>query len=259
MLLEIETAQYGVERKENCMNYAVIFAGGVGSRMNSRAKPKQFLEIHGKPILVHTIEHFDFHQEIDAICVVVVHDWLDYTKMLIDKYNLKKVRWIVAGGDSALKSQYNGLNAIREATEANKDDIVLIHDGVRPLINDQVISDCIDSVKKYGSGVTVAPAIETIIRTEADHTIKDNFPRSECQLARAPQAFPLDKIIEVHDKARVETDYSFIDSTSMLLYYGYSIHTIQGPSENIKVTDPADFYICRALLDAKENSQIYGI
>lgn len=241
------------------MNYALIFAGGVGSRMNSKAKPKQFLEIHGKPIIIHTIEHFENHSEIDAICVVIVNEWLDYMKMLVNRFSLKKVKWIVPGGNSALASQYKGLKAIEEDAYHNEKDIVLIHDGVRPLIDDKVVADCIRETKEYGSAVIVAPAIETIIRADADCYIKDTFPRSECLLARAPQTFYLKDIIAAHEKAQAEGNYSFVDSTSMLLHFGKKIHTVEGPSENIKVTNPADFYICRALLDAKENSQIYGI
>lgn len=241
------------------MNYAVIFAGGVGRRMNSKAQPKQFLEIHGKPILIHTIEHFENHDEIDGICLVIVEEWLEYTKQLIEKYNLKKVKWVVPGGNSALDSQYKGICAINESEQCKENDVVLIHDGVRPLIDRQLISKCIQNVKEYGSAVTVAPAIETIIRCDDNHKIKDTFMRSECQLARAPQCFHLQQIHNVHEKARKETDYDFVDSTSMMLHFGHEIYTVEGPSENIKVTNPADFYICRALLDARENSQIYGV
>ena len=95
------------------MNYALIFAGGVGSRMNSKARPKQFLEIHGKPVIIHTIEHFENHPKIDSICVVSVATWLEYMKSLIQKFNLKKVKWVVPGGETALESQYNGLTAMR--------------------------------------------------------------------------------------------------------------------------------------------------
>lgn len=239
------------------MNYALIFAGGVGSRMNSRAKPKQFLEIHSKPIIVHTIEHFENHPQIDAICVVIVEDWLDYMNSLVEKFNLKKVQWVIPGGSSALESQFIGLAAI--GSVAAKDDIVLIHDGVRPLIDDKIVSDCIRETKQYGSAVTVAHAIETIIRSDGENNIKDTFPRAECQLARAPQTFFFGDILSAHERAKSEGNYNFVDSTSMLLHYGKKIHTVEGPSENIKVTNPADFYICRALLDAKENSQIYGI
>lgn len=241
------------------MNYALIFAGGVGSRMNSKARPKQFLEIHGKPIIVHTIEHFEVHPEIDEICVVIVKEWIDYTKEIIKKFNLNKVKWIIPGGESALASQFNGLDVIRKSSKSNEKDIVLIHDGVRPLINEKIISDCIAGVKKYGSAVTVAPAIETIIKTDEQNIITETFLRSDCQLARAPQSFFLRDIVCAHEQAKSKGIYDFIDSTSLMLHFGYKIHTIEGPSENIKVTNPADFYICRALLDAKENSQIYGI
>lgn len=240
------------------MNYALIFAGGVGSRMNSKARPKQFLEIHGKPILIHTIEHFELHPDIDSVCLVIVKEWIDYARNLIEKYNLKKVKWVVPGGGSALESQFLGMQVIKSSVKISNEDIVLIHDGVRPLINEQLITDCIEGVKKFGSAVTVAPAIETIIRADECGIIKDTFPRTECKLARAPQAFFLNEIMVAHQKAIEEGKYDYIDSTSLLLHFNKKIHTIIGPSENIKVTNPADFYICRALLDAKENSKIYG-
>ncbi len=240
-------------------NYALIFAGGVGNRMNTRAKPKQFLEIHGKPIIIHTVEYFELHPEVDAICIVIVDEWIDYMKALVEKYSLKKVRWVLAGGATALDSQYIGLSAIANTVQSEQKDIVLIHDGVRPLIDSKTISDCIFETKKCGSAVTVAPAIETIIRTDENSIIKDTFPRSECQLARAPQTFYLEEILSAHKTLRSEGKYDFVDSTSMMLYLGKKIHVVEGSAENIKVTNPIDFYICRALLDAKENSQIYGI
>ena len=237
-------------------NIALIFAGGVGRRMNSKGKPKQFLEIHGKPVIIHTIEHFENHPDIDEICVVSVAEWLDYLKGLLRKFGISKVKWVVPGGETALDSQFKGLNAVNNSGE---DAIILIHDGVRPLINEKTITDCIDSVKKYGSAITVAPATETIVRQDDNNNITATIARSECMLARAPQCFKLKDIMSVHIQALNEQNHDFIDSTSMMLHYGYSVHTVQGPSENIKVTTPADFYICRALLDAREESQIYGL
>lgn len=240
-------------------NFALIFAGGVGSRMNSKAKPKQFLEIHGKPIIVYTIEHFEAHKDIDAICVVIVSEWIDYMYALVEKYSLKKVRWVISGGSTALESQFNGLKTIAEASDTEPESVVLIHDGVRPLIEARTITDCIEGTRKMGSAVTVAPATETIIRSDDNSFIKDTFPRTECQLARAPQTFYLQEILSAHNEVKKQGKYDFIDSTSMLLYLGKRVYTIEGPVENIKVTNPTDFYICRALLDARENSQIYGV
>ena len=239
-------------------NVAVIFAGGVGQRMNSKAKPKQFLEIHGKPIIVHTIEHFQKNNEIDAVCVVVVSDWVDYMLALVEKYHLTKTRWVIPGGRTALESQYKGLKTIAEEA-GTEDTVVLIHDGVRPLINPELISDCISHVREHGSAVTVAPAIETIVQADKNNMIYSTVERSECFLARAPQCFYLKEIIDAHDRAMNEGVYNFVDSTSLMLHFGFKVHIVEGPAENIKVTNPADFYICRALLDAKENTQIYGL
>lgn len=240
------------------MVYALIFAGGVGKRMNSKSLPKQFLEVHGKPILISTIEHFENHPEVDAICLVCAEEWREYTKKLIEKYNLKKVVNIVNGGATALESQYNGLKEIDQKSHDNEKDIVLIHDGVRPLINEQTISNCIEMVRKNGSAITVVPATETIIQSGADEKVKNTFPREECRLARAPQCFYLKDILSVHEKARTDSK-TFVDSCSMMLHYGYTLYTVLGPVENLKVTTPADFYIYRALLDARENSQIFGL
>lgn len=230
------------------MNYALIFAGGVGQRMNNKALPKQFLDIQGKPILIYTLEHFEKHPGIDGICLVCVADWLDYAQSLLKKFNIQKVRWLVAGGSTALGSQYNGLKTMY--AECSPEDIVLIHDGVRPLINDLLISDCITTVEQYGAAVTVAPAIETIIKTGETGLVERTIERSECMLARAPQAFRIGDIVSMHERSAAENGPGFIDSVSMMLHYGVKVKTVQGPPENIKVTTPADFYVCRALLEA---------
>lgn len=240
------------------MNYALIFAGGVGSRMNSRAVPKQFLEIKGKPILIHTLEHFEAHPAIDAICLVIVADWLEHTRALSERFGISKLRWLVPGGASAMDSQRIGLETIRQAESSRPEDIVLIHDGVRPLISAQLISDCVESVKRHGSAITVAPATETILRREADGTLV-SIPREECLLARAPQAFFLRDILDAHHRAQAEGLHAFIDSVTLMQHFGRTLHPVEGSAENLKVTTPADFYVCRALLDARENSQIYGL
>lgn len=235
------------------MNIALIFAGGVGLRMNSQSLPKQFLKIHGKAIIIHTIEIFENHPEIDQICVVCVEGWIDYLKSLIEKANLKKVKWILKGGTTALESQYIGIKTIAEDLIEISKIIILIHDGVRPLIDNKTISSCIESVKKRGSAITIAPATETIVTTDGAEVITGTIKRSDCYLARAPQAFFLAEILSIHNQSKNENNNKFIDSASLMLYYKKKIYTVEGPSENIKITTPSDFYIYRALLDAKEN------
>ena len=129
------------------MNIGVIFAGGVGKRMNSRVKPKQFIDVYGKPIIIHTLELFENHPEIDAIAVACLENWIPYLQELLEKFNIKKVKKIVPGGSSGQESIYNGLKAAEKIAGGEKS-IVLIHDGVRPLINEKTITDNIESVKK---------------------------------------------------------------------------------------------------------------
>ena len=240
------------------MNIGVIFAGGVGKRMNSRVKPKQFINVYGKPIIIHTLELFDNHEEIDAIALACLEDWIPYLEELLEKFNIKKVKKIVPGGASGQESIYNGLKAAEEIAGGEKS-IVLIHDGVRPLIHAKTISDNIASVQEHGSAITSVTVKETVLVVSKDNSIDSVPKREDTRLARAPQSFYLDEIIGAHRKAIAENKLDFIDSCSMMQYYGKKLYLIEGPQENIKITTPDDFYTMRALLDAKEEAQIYGL
>lgn len=238
------------------MNIGVIFAGGVGARIHSKDKPKQFLEMYNKPIIIHTLEHFDKHPMIDAIVVVCVKEWITYLNNLITKFRIEKVKKVVAGGSTGQLSIYNGLCAAKEI--ASDKAIVLIHDGVRPLINETVITNNIKSVEKYGSSITTAVVKETILVVDEITSRIDYVPeRKNSRIAKAPQSFWLDEILNAHNKALSDGESDYIDSCTMMQSYGYDLHLIDGPSENIKITTPEDFYIMRAMLEAKENAQIY--
>lgn len=239
------------------MNIALIFAGGVGQRMNSGTKPKQFLELHGKPIIIYTLEHFESHPQIDGIVIVCIEGWIDYLKKLLTKFNVQKVKAVVPGGRTGQGSIRNGIDRI--SAMYPDDSIVLIHDGVRPLINEQVITDNIACVYQYGNSTTVTPAIETVaLCTEnQSNEVQDVLDRSRCMLARAPQCFILKDIMAAHQQALKER-FEAIDSAMLMRHYGHKLHTIVCGAENIKITTPSDFYVFRAIIDAKENSQIFG-
>lgn len=239
------------------MNIALIFAGGTGQRMNSKTKPKQFLELHGKPIIIYTLENFDQHPDIDAIVVVCLSGWIDYLKKLIKKFSISKVVQIVEGGKTGQGSIFNGLKAIHRLY--SDDSIVLIHDGVRPLITEQLITDNIASVKKYGSAISVSPAVETITVKAEGNRLGNIIERSKCELAKAPQSFFLGDIYAAHIKAREEKYTGAIDSATLMRHYGYELYSVESSPENIKITTPSDFYIFRAIIDARENSQIFGL
>lgn len=237
-------------------NIAIIFAGGTGKRMNTKSKPKQFLELYGKPILVYTLEQFNNHPEIDGIILVILEQWIDYCNELVDRFRLSKVRAVIAGGDSALQSQRNGLNVAARLFPDNS--IVLIHDGVRPLVDSETISRNISSVREHGTAITVTTAIETITVKTDSGKIGNIIERSKVEMARAPQSFLLKEILEIHMRAE-EEKMDFIDSASMMQHYGHVLYSVEGSPENIKITTPNDFYIFRALVDARENLQIFGI
>ena len=240
------------------MNIAVIFAGGTGTRMNSKEKPKQFLKMHDKPIIIHTLEKFEDNEEIDAIVIACLKGWINYLNELIAYYHINKVKKVVPGGETGQLSIYEGLKAAAEIA-GNEKSVVLIHDGVRPLISNMLISENIESVKEHGSAITSVKVTETIMEVNNDGSIKYIPDRTHSRLARAPQSFWLDEILSVHEQALSEGHDNFIDSCTMMNYYGKKMYLIDGPVENIKVTTPQDFYIMRAILDAQENSQIYGI
>ena len=239
------------------MNTAVIFAGGTGTRMRTTGRPKQFLELHNKPIIIHTIECFENHPEIDSIVVVCIESWIDYLKTQIARFGIRKVVRIVPGGNSSQESTRNGLYAVADIQDP-QDTIVLIHDGVRPLINDQLISDNIRMVKEKGNAITTVSAIETIITVNEQSQIESVIDRSKCCMARAPQSFWLSDIIDIHERA-IRDDYQVIDSASLMIHYGKELNIVEGPRENIKITTPADFYVFRAIVDARENAQILGL
>lgn len=242
------------------MNIALIFAGGSGTRMNTKSRPKQFLEMNGKPIIIHTIEYFENCSQIDKIVVVCIEDWIEKFGKMLTKHNITKVAKVVPGGATGQLSIYNGLCAAKEVVgDDYEDSVVLIHDGVRPLISEQLILDNINMVREKGTAITVTPATETIIQVNDNKEISNVVDRNSCYTAKAPQSFFLKDIVSVHERALSDGHDNMIDSATMMRAYGYVLNTVLGPVENIKITNPTDFYIFRSIYEARENSQIFGL
>ncbi len=236
------------------MNIAIIFAGGTGQRMNTKTKPKQFLELHGKPIIIYTLEHFEQHEMIDGIILVCVKDWIEYCQGLVEKFGIKKIKAIIPGGETGMLSRYEG---VKKAAELyTLDTVILMHDGVRPLIDHDIITRNIESVLTYGSGVTVAPAVETISVKEDENKVGRIIDRKKCQMAKAPQSFRLGALLMAHKNAVEAGMNDCIDTAFLMQQSGYDVYTVEGSSENIKITTPTDFYTFRTLMDIRENSQI---
>lgn len=234
---------------------ALIFAGGSGTRMHSKDKPKQFLFVNGKPIIVHTVEQFENHNEIDGIVVVCLKEWISYMKDLKYRFRLDKIIDIVEGGKTGQLSIFNGLCAIKNKIP-KEEVIVLIHDGVRPIIDYKTISNNIKSVINFGSAITCKVAKETTVMSFDDKMITDIPNRDYTKMAVAPQSFWLDDILSVSKKAIDDGNFNMIDSCSLMYHYGKKLSIVIGPNDNIKITTPEDFYVFRALFDAKENQQL---
>ncbi|MDR0536945.1 MAG: 2-C-methyl-D-erythritol 4-phosphate cytidylyltransferase [Tannerellaceae bacterium] len=239
------------------MNIAIIFAGGVGQRMNSKSVPKQFLELYGKPIIIYTLEVFEAHRDIDGIVISCVNGWIEHLSSLIKHFNLTKISRIVKGGETGQDSIYNAL-AAAEILYPN-DSIVLIHDGVRPIIDLELITRNINCVKENGSAITSVPVSETFATFDDKRHISMIPNREAVIIAKAPQSFILSEILAVHKNAIADGLHTFIDSCSMMYYYNKKLTLVEGDSSNIKITRPIDFYLFRAIIDARENSQIFGM
>ena len=238
------------------MAKALIFAGGSGRRMNSGSKPKQFLELHGKPIIIYTLEHFEYHEEISDIIVVCIKEWIEELQGFLRRYGITKVSKIVPGGATGHDSIYNGLQAMKE--EADFNEVVLIHDGVRPLINAELISQNIEAVKRYGNAITAEPVRESVVRSADGINISDVPPRSHMYIAKAPQSFYFGNILKLYDMAHND-QLKTIDSSHLCRKYQEPMHIIISTKNNLKITEPADFYIYRALYEALESQQVFGL
>ena len=234
---------------------ALIFAGGAGRRMNSRSKPKQFLELHGKPIIIYTLEHFEYHDEVDKIVVVCLTDWIAELKGLLRRYGITKVTEIVPGGETGHDSIYYGLAAMKKFSSG--DDIVMIHDGVRPLITKELITENIRAVREYGNVITGERVRESVVRCMNGETVSEVPVRDQMFIAKAPQSFRYGEILQLYERAQAD-GIKTIDSSHLCSIYHTTMHIVKSSPNNIKITEPADYYIFRALYEALEGQQIFG-
>lgn len=240
-------------------NIAAIFAGGCGSRMGLKELPKQFLEIDGKPIIIRTLEYFENHEDIDCIYIACIEGWIDYLKKLLDLYNFTKIKGIIPGGDTAMDTQYKLLKEIEKHEDS--DSIVLMHDGVRPFITKEVITNNIRSAKEYGNAVTSISCNETILVSKDGNVVDDVPIRRETFTGQAPQTFILNEIISAHEEVRKNNPnyLDIVDSCSLYIYLNKQIHLVEGNRGNIKITNPVDVYLLKGLMEYRSDETIMGI
>ncbi len=239
-------------------NLAIIFAGGSGARMGT-GTPKQFLEVNGKPIIIHTLEYFEDHPRIDEIYIACKEEYIPRLERMAERWWIRKIKKIVPGGETGQDSIFQALSA---AKEINDDDaIVLIHDGVRPFITEELIDKVIDCVEQHGAAVTCTPLLETPVISEDGQSVETVPERQNFYTAQAPQAFRLGEIYEAHQKVReTNPNYTGIpDSCALMKSLGKEVSLVEGNRGNIKVTTPEDLYVFRGMLQYRESQDTFGL
>jgi 2-C-methyl-D-erythritol 4-phosphate cytidylyltransferase len=237
------------------MNIALIIAGGTGKRTQQEI-PKQFINVYDKPILLYTLEGFQMHPDIHAIEVVCLNGWHEILTAYARQYNISKLKWIVEGGETGQESIKNGVNNLYENCES--DDIVIIHDGIRPLIDMTVLSDCITICKKHGNAVSSLPYNEQIFKTTDGVTSREYIPRETLRRVQTPQAYQLEKLYKSYKKAFEEKIgiYGSSYTNTMMVELGETLYFAAGSEKNIKITTADDIELFKALLHAKREKKI---
>ena len=237
------------------MNIGLILAGGVGARMHQNI-PKQFINVEDKPVIVYTMAAFQRHPDINEIFVVCLEGWGDILKAYAQQFNIDKLKGVVPGGQTGQESIRNGIFAI--AQDHNDDDLILIHDGIRPMLSTDIISDCIVTAQRYGNAVVAIPCTEVMLMTEDGETSTKNINRDLLKRTQTPQAFKLGDLVTVHKKALEMGITNETASASMFANLGYTIHFSQGSEKNLKLTTSEDIDIFKALLHAKRPEWMKG-
>lgn len=243
------------------MNTSIILAAGVGQRMRNGGLPKQFLKLMGKPIVVYTIEKFEMCKDIDQIIVVCHNGYIDYMDDLIKLYNLTKVKKVVVGGNDRQSSVKRGLDAIAEENYSDND-IVIIHDGVRPLVDTTTISENIRISMQYGCAVTVHPVTESVVITNEDKVGIGNFKkRADTYSMTSPQSFKFAELYKIYSDIEQfdNCNIPLLDAAMVYADAGNDVHLVKEQGTNIKITTPEDFYYLKAILELEENKYIFGI
>lgn len=229
------------------MNIAVIIAGGSGNRMGQDI-PKQFMHVDGCPIIIHTMQCFQRHPDINAIAVVCLKGWDTVLQAYANQFNVTKLKWIFPGGETGMESIHNGIYGLKEAG-CNDDDLVLIHDSVRPLLSQDIISSNIAICKAYGYAITGIQCREAILESNDGFASTTSIPRDTLIRTQTPQTFRLGNIIDVHEEAKQKGIMNSVASCTLIAEVGgREMHIVPGSEKNIKVTTIEDLEILKALM-----------
>ncbi len=231
-------------------NIALIIAGGSGARMHQNI-PKQFLTVNERPVIVYTLEAFQNHPEIDEIAVVCIEGWESVLWAYANQFNITKLKHVIPGGKNGQDSIRNGVFELEK--NHSKDDVVLIHDAIRPMVSAEIISDCIRVTQLHGNAITVIPCAEAMMQTEDGLVSTGSYPRDNLKRTQTPQGFHIGKICDLHRRALQSGITNSVASCTLMIELGEQVYFSAGSEKNIKLTTVEDLDIFKALLIAKRS------
>lgn len=234
-------------------NIALIIAGGSGARMHQNI-PKQFITVNERPVIIYTLEAFQRHADIDAIAVVCIEGWAQVLQAYAEQFNITKLKHIIPGGENGQDSIRNGVYELEKYYK--EDDIVLIHDAIRPMVSEEIISDCIVKTRQYGCAISTIPCAEAMMQTEDGIVSTGSYPRDNLKRTQTPQGFPLGKICDLHRRALEKGITNSVASCTLMIEMGEQVYFSAGSEKNIKLTTVEDIDIFKALLFAKRSDWI---
>lgn len=236
------------------MNIAVVIAGGTGSRMKQDI-PKQFLNVYDKPVVIYTLEAFQNHPSVDKILVVCKEGWEEILCAYAKQFNITKLEWIVPGGDSGQESIRNGVYHLENKIKSN--DVVIIHDGIRPLIDEEVISSVIVTCKEKGNAVSSTPITEQVFYLSADDnsSTQKYITREKIRKVSTPQAYKYSNLLEAYRRAFKDKIgiYGSSYTNTMMIDLGKTLYFSEGSEKNIKLTTKSDFEVFKAYLNSEKD------
>ena len=229
------------------MNIALLIAGGAGNRMGQDI-PKQFLHVDGCPIIIHTMQRFQKHPDVDAIAVVCLKGWETVLQAYANQFNIAKLKWIFPGGNTGMESIHNGIYGLK-GEGCVDDDLALIHDSVRPLLSQDIISSNIAICQAYGYAITGIQCREAILESEDGFVSTTSIPRDTLIRTQTPQTFRLGNILDVHEEAKRKGIVDSVASCTLIAEVGgREMHIVPGSEKNIKITTVEDIEILKALM-----------
>lgn len=229
------------------MNTAIILAGGVGSRMGVD-RPKQYLMVGDKPIIVYCLEIFEKHAEIDDIVIVVSDEWKDYVEENVKKFGVTKVCGYAPAGQTRQHSIYNGLKCTEK--NAPDTDVVIIHDAARPLVSDKIISDCLTGAVEDDGAMPVITVKDTVYQSKDGKSIYKLLKRSELFAGQAPESFKFRKYLDIHNSVTDDEIASTAGSSEIAYRHGMKIRLVEGSERNFKITTIEDLETFETIINS---------